>query len=84
MVERNSFGKEFQTLVQIKVVDFKPKFKFLLRGTSNLLVPLKQFTLLRTTNKLRIYPSNIPFTALQVDMSWGRRSHKIRPYSSSP
>ena len=68
-VERNLSGIEFHTLAPIKVVDFRPKFVVFLRGTTSLLVPLKPFTLLRTTNKSLIYPDNIPLTALKINMA---------------
>ena len=42
----------------MKDVDFKPKFVDFLRGTTSLLVPLKFFTLLPTTNNLvRLQPN---------------------------
>ena len=51
------------------VVDlYKPKFVVFLCGSTSLLVPLKHFTLLRMTNKSLIYPGNIPFTALKINM----------------
>ena len=66
VIERNLSGKEFHTLATINVVDFKPKVVVFLRGTISLLMPLKHFTLLCTTNKSLIYPGNIRFRALQI------------------
>ena len=50
-----------------------------------LLVPLKHFILLRTTNKSLIYPGKIPFTALKINMamSCGRRLDKVKVVRNS-
>ena len=63
----------------MKDVDFKPKFVDFLRGTTSLLVPLKFFTLLRTTNKSLIYSGSMSFTALKISiaMSCSRRFDKV-------
>ena len=81
VIEHNSSDKEFHTLAPIKVVDFKPKFVVFLRGTTSLLVPLKHFTLSRTTNKSLIYPGDIPFTTLKINMAMScrRRLDKVKP-----
>ena len=67
----------------MKVVDFDSTFVVFLRGTTSLLVSLKHFTLLRTTNKSLTYPGNIPFTALKINMAMPRRRRldNVKPYS---
>ena len=79
--ECNSSGKEFHSFAPIKVVDFKPKFVVFLRGTTSLLVPLKQFTLLLTTKKSLMCRGNILFTALKINvaMPCGQRLDKLKP-----
>ena len=63
------------------VVDFRPKFVVFLCGTTSLLVPLKNFTSLRTTNKSLIYPGNIPLIALKINMAMScrRQLDKVKP-----